>query len=91
MSVGLTRGTVVIDVERCKGCELCVPACPPKVLSMSTAVNTTGYPYPQLAPGCTACKACHNVCPDFVFQVIRFTKPIPNEEAVAVFGSKGSS
>jgi hypothetical protein len=25
----LVRGTVVIDVERRKGCELCIPACPP--------------------------------------------------------------
>jgi len=27
-----SRGTLVIDVQRCKGCELCVPACPPGVL-----------------------------------------------------------
>ena len=28
----LTRGTVTIAVDRCKGCELCIPACPPDVL-----------------------------------------------------------
>ena len=27
-----SRGTVTIDVEHCKGCELCIPACPPRVL-----------------------------------------------------------
>ena len=27
-----SRGTVTIDVEHCKGCELCIPACPPEVL-----------------------------------------------------------
>jgi len=37
-----TRGTVTIDVETCKGCELCIPACPPKVLEMSTALNRKG-------------------------------------------------
>jgi 2-oxoglutarate ferredoxin oxidoreductase subunit delta len=66
-----SRGTVVIATERCKGCELCVPACPPEVLSMSAEVNAMGYRYPLLAPGCTGCRACADVCPDFVFEVYR--------------------
>ena len=36
---------VVIDVERCKGCELCVSACPPRVLAMSATLNSRGF-YP---------------------------------------------
>jgi 2-oxoglutarate ferredoxin oxidoreductase subunit delta len=67
-----SRGTVVIDVERCKGCELCIRACPPDVLVMSTDVNETGYRYPLLQPGCTGCTACQMVCPDQVFEVYRF-------------------
>ena len=43
-----SRGTVTIDVEHCKGCDLCIPACPPGVLAMSTAVNHMGYRYPEL-------------------------------------------
>jgi 2-oxoglutarate ferredoxin oxidoreductase subunit delta len=66
-----SRGTVVIDVERCKGCELCIRACPPDVLVMSTDVNATGYRYPLLQPGCTGCTACQMVCPDQVFEVYR--------------------
>ena len=31
----LVRGTVVIDVEACKGCDLCIDACPPGVLVMT--------------------------------------------------------
>ena len=27
-----SRGSVTIDVEQCKGCELCIPVCPPNVL-----------------------------------------------------------
>ncbi len=68
----MSRGTVTIDVERCKGCELCIPACPPGVLAMSTDVNETGYRYPVLHDGCTGCTACQLVCPDFVFEVFRY-------------------
>jgi 2-oxoglutarate ferredoxin oxidoreductase subunit delta len=72
-----TRGTVVIDVDACKGCELCIEACPPKVLSMTDHdVNRRGYRYPRLVAGCTGCKACSQICPDFVFQVFRYDKPM---------------
>ena len=72
----LTRGTVVIDRERCKGCDLCIAACPPAVLVMSEDVNATGYRYPRLLAGCTGCRACHAVCPDFVFDVYKFAEPV---------------
>ncbi len=67
-----TTGTVVIAADRCKGCELCVPACPRDVLSMSEGVNAQGYRYPLLKEGCTGCTACQLVCPDFVFEVWRY-------------------
>jgi 2-oxoglutarate ferredoxin oxidoreductase subunit delta len=73
----LTRGTVVIDVERCKGCELCIEACKPAVLSMTVHErNSMGFQYPVLSPGCTACRACAQVCPDYVFQVWRYDNPV---------------
>ena len=71
-----TRGTVTINPQLCKGCELCVPACPPHVLTMSSDVNHMGYRYPELHPGCTGCAACLLVCPDFVFGVYRYETPI---------------
>lgn len=72
----LARGTVVIDVEACKGCDLCIDACPPRVLVMTRdQVNTRGYRYPVLAPGCTGCRACAQICPDFVFQVYKYDTP----------------
>jgi 2-oxoglutarate ferredoxin oxidoreductase subunit delta len=64
-------GWVDIDAERCKGCELCIPACPFEVLSMSDERNERGYRYPVLLPGCTGCRVCNEVCPDFVFTVYR--------------------
>jgi 2-oxoglutarate ferredoxin oxidoreductase subunit delta len=72
----LTRGTVTIDRERCKGCELCIPACRPGVLTMSVEVNAIGYRFPELVAGCTGCRACHAVCPDFVFEVYKYDEPI---------------
>jgi 2-oxoglutarate ferredoxin oxidoreductase subunit delta len=75
------RGTVTIASDRCKGCELCIAACPPRVLSMSDDVNESGYRYPLLAPGCIGCSLCHAVCPDFVFDVYRFPLPTEKREA----------
>jgi 2-oxoglutarate ferredoxin oxidoreductase subunit delta len=74
-----SRGTVTIDVEQCKGCDLCIPACPPQVLTMSKAVNRMGYRYPELHPGCTGCAACLLVCPDFVFEVFRYAEPVSHD------------
>jgi 2-oxoglutarate ferredoxin oxidoreductase subunit delta len=72
----LSKGTLVIDVEACKGCDLCIDACPVDVLRMTTdRVNDRGYRYPRLLPGCIACKACSAICPDFVFQVYRYDEP----------------
>jgi 2-oxoglutarate ferredoxin oxidoreductase subunit delta len=73
----VTRGTVVIDVEACKGCRLCIDACPPGVLVMTEhESNSRGYRYPLLLAGCTGCKACSQICPDFVFQVYKYETPI---------------
>ena len=62
MSARASRGTVTIAVERCKGCELCIPACPPRVLQMSQARNGLGVPYPELLPGCTGSITDASVC-----------------------------
>ncbi|MEZ4331929.1 MAG: ferredoxin family protein [Myxococcota bacterium] len=71
MSRAMPKGTVVIDTDRCKGCELCVPACPPHVLRMSTQRNASGYLVPELLEGCTGCGACLLVCPDYCFEIYR--------------------
>ena len=74
----VSRGTLVIDTEACKGCWLCIDACPPRVLEMtSESLNSRGYRYPVLFPGCTGCRACSQICPDFVFQVFKYETPVP--------------
>jgi 2-oxoglutarate ferredoxin oxidoreductase subunit delta len=60
------RGRVVIDRELCKGCFLCVRACPLKVLEEDPQPNSTGT-YPSVAAHpekCIACGNCFEVCPD---------------------------
>jgi 2-oxoglutarate ferredoxin oxidoreductase subunit delta len=38
-------------------------------------LNARGYRYPLLLPGCTGCRACAQICPDFVFQVYKYDVP----------------
>ena len=60
------KGTVVVNVERCKGCELCVFACPTKALAMEKGVNKKGYHYVYVSneDACNGCISCGLVCPD---------------------------
>ena len=69
------RGTVKIDVQTCKGCELCVAACPQESLKMSKEINAIGYHYAVLVQdNCTGCVNCALVCPDAVITVYRTAK-----------------
>ena len=63
----MPKGTVIIDVERCKGCAFCVEFCPTDVLELSSAFNSKGYHPPQvIAPEkCSGCDLCGMYCPDF--------------------------
>ncbi len=65
-------GTVIIDTEICKGCELCVAACPQDGLRLSDQINLKGYRYIELAiDNCTGCTNCALVCPDAAIAVYR--------------------
>jgi len=59
------RGRVELKSEECKGCGLCVEACPPKVLRLSGKLNRYGYhPVTCFRAGCTGCGICFFVCPE---------------------------
>lgn len=67
------KGAVKVDIEGCKGCGVCVPACPQKVLSLSKEVNAKGYNYSYMSnpEACIGCSSCAIVCPDGVISVYR--------------------
>ena len=67
------QGAVVINTDRCKGCDLCVVACPSKVLSLSKDTNAKGYAFSKMQnpENCTGCAACAYVCPDACITVYR--------------------
>ena len=46
--MGKFRGIIVVDRERCKGCNLCVVACPLHILALTEKqVNKKGYHYAE--------------------------------------------
>ena len=63
---------VTFDTDRCKGCGLCVAACPKKILYLATdKLNKKGHSpaairEPEL---CIACACCATMCPDCVITV----------------------
>ena len=72
--MSIFKGAVVIDDERCKGCQLCVVACPKDVLALAyTKVNEHGYPSVEASQPdkCVGCASCAIVCPDACITVYR--------------------
>ncbi len=64
---------VIIERECCKGCELCIRACPRSVLVMSDDFNKSGYHYSVFKnkEDCNSCTFCAVICPDVCIEVYR--------------------
>jgi 2-oxoglutarate ferredoxin oxidoreductase subunit delta len=69
------KGAVVIDTVKCKGCGLCVEACPTKTLGLAKEINAKGFNYAEMVKDeCIACVSCALVCPDAVITVYKLKK-----------------
>lgn len=64
---------VVIDQDRCKGCNLCVEFCPQHALRLAEGLNVIGYHPAELhdPDKCNSCTLCAMMCPEGGMSVYR--------------------
>ena len=63
---------VTFKVDQCKGCGLCVNACPKGILKIATdKINAKGYSPAEMTDRakCIACAFCATMCPDCIITV----------------------
>ncbi len=69
----MAKGKVEFREAYCKGCSLCVNACPKKILQISKRTNAKGYEVAECInmDECIGCASCATMCPDSVITVYR--------------------
>ena len=67
----LKMTNITFNIEKCKGCEFCVGACPLRLIKMSNKLNKKGYHYAEISDKekCTGCGMCFQMCPDLVIEI----------------------
>ena len=67
------KGWIEVSEIYCKGCDLCVNACPQEVLALDMEhLTAKGYhPVYLTGEGCTGCAICAIVCPEAALTVYR--------------------
>lgn len=70
----MAKGKPEIDTEKCKGCGLCISACPVNILKMSDDFNKQGVQYAMSIDDdkCIACKFCAMMCPDMAIKILQY-------------------
>ncbi len=62
---------VTFNESLCKGCGLCVGACPKGIVALSDSLNAKGYHPAEVKEQekCIGCAFCATMCPDCVITV----------------------
>jgi NAD-dependent dihydropyrimidine dehydrogenase PreA subunit len=87
------RGLLRVNTDECKGCGLCVEACPRKAISLSERLNHYGYRTATYAgTGCTGCGICFMTCPEpGAITVLRAVRPLAGVVSKLDTGVLGAS
>ena len=65
---------IIVDREKCKGCEACIDVCPSNIISISDkGFNKLGFNFVEQknSEKCKGCGLCALVCPEAAIEVIR--------------------
>ena len=64
------KANAYADTILCKGCRLCVGACPKGAIEPLTELNKKGYEIIRIdEEKCIGCGQCYTICPDYVFTI----------------------
>ena len=66
--------SITIQEDSCKGCEMCVNACPKHLIELNKEkINAKGYHPARMTDQsqCIGCKSCAIMCPDVCITVER--------------------
>lgn len=70
----MAQGKVTFRSESCKGCGLCMTACPKNIIFLDkNRINIRGYnpAFVEKMEECIGCGNCAQMCPDLIITVER--------------------